>query len=236
MGALGRAAPSARSNVLQSATSEHVPPQSFFERPYPANLITVPACKPCNEGSQQDDAYFLAFLASRDVAGAAPSLDRVRERVTRGLHRPNFRGLRDRLIRHSELSARVDPETGLHELTLGTRPESDRVKRTIDKQVRGMAYYLTGRRVPKSTFTMLERVWGTPIKTADVWQMFIGAADYALRGTSGSVGDVFRYAHREVERSACAAVVRLEFYGVFPYVALLFRPDFAPPQRVRVPS
>lgn len=222
-------------SVRAATTAEHVPPQSFFEPPYPGNLITVPACGPCNNGSQKDDEYFLAFLASRDVPGAAPSLDRVRERVTRGLHRPGFPGLRDRLIALSEPTYRIDPATGLREVTIGTRPESDRVMRVIQKQVRGIAYHLTERAVRKSTFMMLERVWGMQTRPPEFWEMWVGASEYAMKGIVGSVGDVFRYAYREVERSACAAVVRLEFYGVFPYVALIYRPDFGPPQRVSLP-
>lgn len=211
------------------------PAKVLFERPYPPNLITVPACKPCNEGSHLDDDYFIAFLASRDVVGASGSLDRVRERVTRDLHRPDFTGLRDRLMSSSELRIRANPATGHDELTLATRPESSRVKSIIQKQVRGLVYHLTGHTVPRSTFMMAERVWGTPIQPSSIWETFVGASGYALQGTTGTVGDVFRYSYREVERSACAAIVRLEYYGVFAYAVLVFRPDFGPPQRFAAP-
>lgn len=147
-------------SIGAATTQEHVPPQSFFERPYPDNLITVPACQKCNLGSHLDDEYFLAFLASREIGGATPTLEHVQKRVTRGLHRQGFPRLRQRLIASSELTVTKDPKTGMHELTLATRPESDRVKRTIQKQVRGIVYHLTGHTVPRSTFMMADRTWG----------------------------------------------------------------------------
>lgn len=61
-------------------------------------------------------------------------------------------------------------------------------------------------------------------------------SDYVLKGETGSVGDVFHYAYREIKRSACASVVRLEYYGVFSWVALVYRPEFAPPQDVLGPN
>jgi hypothetical protein len=82
--------------INSANSSEHVPPRSFFEPPYPENLITVPACDACNHGSHLDDDYLLGFLVSLDTPGASPTLDRVRERGTRGLHRPGFPGLRNR--------------------------------------------------------------------------------------------------------------------------------------------
>jgi hypothetical protein len=51
--------------VNAATTREHVPPESFFERPYPDNLITVPACASCNQGSHLDDDYLLAFRPGR---------------------------------------------------------------------------------------------------------------------------------------------------------------------------
>jgi hypothetical protein len=193
-------------------TQEHVPPESFFEQPYPPNLITVPACTECNHGSHLDDEYLLAYLVSLDMPGASPTLDLVRQRITRGLHRPQFPGLRRRLQRAIEFSCDRDPATG-------TR----------------LAYHVTGNPVRRSTFMQIERIHNRQTRPPDFWEQWVKASEYALKGETGSVGDVFRWHHRDIRRSACAAVVRLEYYGVFAYVALIYRPDFSPPQRVAYP-
>lgn len=39
-------------------TRDHVPPKNLFIKPYPPNLLTVPACKDCNESYTLDDEYF----------------------------------------------------------------------------------------------------------------------------------------------------------------------------------
>lgn len=119
---------------INPATSrEHVPPESFFEPPYPSNLITVPSCSPCNQGSHLDDDYFLAFLVSRDYSGTPPVLESVRERVYRGLRRADRPGLQIRLL---------DAST----------PEGERLRKVLKKQVRGLAFHLTGRTVLRSTY------------------------------------------------------------------------------------
>jgi len=50
------------------------------------------------------------------------------------------------------------------------------------------------------------------------WEMWVKATEYAPRGQTGDVGDVFWYAHRQVESSALAAV-RLEYHADLSYVA-----------------
>jgi hypothetical protein len=214
---------------------EHVTPCSFFEPPYPNNLITVPSCAHCNQGSHLDDDYLLGFLVSLDTPGASPTLDLVRARVTRGMHRPAFPGLRKRLQEAVEFHYERDPTTGTGIANVGIRPEPDRLTRVLQKQVRGLAYYITGNPVRRSTFMQLERTHNMQTRPPEFWEMWVKAAEYAPLGQTGGVGDVFGYAYREVKRSALAAVVRLEYYAVFSYVALIYRPDFAPPQRVAMP-
>ena len=221
-------------SIRPANTVEHVPPRSFFEPPRP-NLITVPACRECNHGSHLDDEYLLAFLVSLDIPGASPILDRVRERVTRRLHRPDYPGLRNRLQEAVEFRYEQDPDTGTGVAQVGIRPEPNRLTRVLQKQVRSLVYHLTGTPVRRSTFMQLERVHNRQTRPPEFWEMWVKASDYALQGQTGAVGDVFRYAYREITRSACAAVVRLEYYGVFGYVALIYQPEFAPPQRVRFP-
>jgi hypothetical protein len=180
-----------------------------------------------------------AFLCNMnmDVPGASPTLDAVRRRAARGLNRPEFPGLRNRLLENSEVTVQLDPATGERLIVgAGLRPEPDRVMRTIKKQTRAMFFYLKAQRLSPATFTVLERVWGLHTRPADHWEMWTSASAYALaNGQTAAVGDVFRYTYCEIQHSACAAQLRLEYYGVFPYIVLIFRPEFWPPQRIRAP-
>ena len=221
-------------SIRPANTVEHLPPRSFFEPPRP-QLITVPACRECNHGSHLDDDYLLAFLVSLDTPGASPILDHVRERVTRGLHRPGYPGLRDRLQEAVEFRYKRDPVTGAGVAQVGIRPEPDRLTSVLQKQVRALVYHVTGNPVRRTTFMQLERIHNRHTRPPEFWEMWVKASEYALQGHTGRVGDVFDYAYRAVNRSACTAVVRLEYYQVFGYVALIYQPDFAPPQRVAFP-
>jgi hypothetical protein len=222
-------------SIRQRASVEHVPPRSFFERPYPDNLITVPACLECNHGSHLDDDYVLAYLVSLDMPGASPTLDLVRERVKRGLHRPDFPYLRRRLQRAVEFDYGRDPMTGMRLARIAIRSEPDRLTRWLKKQVRGLNYHITGQTLRRHTFMQLERTHFRHTRPPQFWDLWVKASDYALEGETGAIGDVFRYAYREIKRSACASVLRLEYYGVFSWVALVYQPEFAPPQRVAFP-
>ena len=48
-----------------ATTRDHLPPEGIFHKPLPSksNLITVPACAECNNGSSLTDEDFQAFLA-----------------------------------------------------------------------------------------------------------------------------------------------------------------------------
>lgn len=39
-------------------TRDHVPPRGLFPRPLPSDLITVPCCKPCNNGKSREEEFF----------------------------------------------------------------------------------------------------------------------------------------------------------------------------------
>lgn len=47
----------------RECTRDHIPPKSIFLPPRPDNLVTVPACKDCNNGSSKDDDSFKMYLA-----------------------------------------------------------------------------------------------------------------------------------------------------------------------------
>ena len=65
-----------------ATTRDHVPPQNLFPQPWTNDLITVPACKRCNNYPSRDDEYFIWVLT---LEGAGPEADKAREqRLDRG--------------------------------------------------------------------------------------------------------------------------------------------------------
>lgn len=66
-------------------TRDHLPPKSFFRRPRPANLITVPCCEACRARTGNDDEYFRFALAMRPDAASHPVLRSLVPTIWRAL-------------------------------------------------------------------------------------------------------------------------------------------------------
>ncbi len=90
--AKGRQRPSVRGvctycGRAREITDDHVPPQNMFPSPRPPDLITVPACRRCNQGFSMEDEYFRIAV----LGPAALQDPRAREiwdgPVVRGLRR-----------------------------------------------------------------------------------------------------------------------------------------------------
>jgi len=66
-----------------ASTRDHIPPSKLFTPPLPSDLITVPACKKCNNGASSDDEIFrneLAIMAG-SFDGSANAAERLRPSV-----------------------------------------------------------------------------------------------------------------------------------------------------------
>lgn len=123
-------------------TVDHIPPKLFLGRPYPENLITVPACLTCNQSFQKDDEY-TRTVALLDVR-ASDNRDAQTKTAanTRSLQRPNAKAFVEYLARQS-MSTTI---LGAHGLPLGRVIELDqtRVNATGSRLIRGLHFNETG--------------------------------------------------------------------------------------------
>ena len=123
----------------KATTRDHVPAESFFPKPRPNNLITVPCCEECNKSFQGDDEY-LRMMLSSIVGNKFPE---IINNVNRSLARPEGQGLRNSL-RTSIARVELKSPGGIF---LGTsfevRPEFKRLYRIIDRVARGLFFHET---------------------------------------------------------------------------------------------
>src|SRR2546427_8377223 len=82
-------------------TVDHVPPKLLLMRPYPPNLITVPACETCNKSFQKDDEYTRTMLAVDVRASKNTAAQSNLPAVLRSLQRPNARGFAEYLAKQA---------------------------------------------------------------------------------------------------------------------------------------
>lgn len=110
-----------------SQTKDHIPTKNLLERPYPNNLLTIPACDKCNKSFSLDEEYFLnvlveisdnpALIAKKEPGG---SVFKARERS---------KGLQYRIA-----NSLVKGEDG----KLYFQSDTDRIKRVIEKIAFGL--------------------------------------------------------------------------------------------------
>src|SRR5215469_5207094 len=71
-----------------ATTHDHVPPKTLYTPPLPHNLVTVPACRPCNNRASKDDEIFrneLSIMAGSfgESANAAERLEPTMRAIRR---------------------------------------------------------------------------------------------------------------------------------------------------------
>jgi hypothetical protein len=129
-------------------TMDHVPPKNLFNHPRPSDLVTVPACKGCNERASKDDEVFRNLLVTRADVGDHPAANRVLSVVMESLARPQAAGLR-RAFTSSLMRVDLFSPGGIYLGTrAGYRVDLKRINRVARRTVTGLFFKRTGRRLP----------------------------------------------------------------------------------------
>lgn len=130
-------------------TREHVFSKGLFLSPRPKDLITVPACEPCNSSYSEDEEYFR--FAMGGAAFKTPTGRRIwDEKIVRSTFRRSPR-LRQRLAEMVR-TVNINSPTGLYLGSASAMPiDLGRVHRVMDKIVRGLFAYHTGSRLMPGT-------------------------------------------------------------------------------------
>lgn len=113
-----------------ATTKDHVPSKNLLEKPYPSDLITIDACNSCNKSYSLDEEYFLNVLVTLSIS---PNLV-ARTEPGGSIYRSRQRSqkLYNRLV--NSLVVGEDGRTYF-------KPESQRIKRVIEKYAFGLFYY-----------------------------------------------------------------------------------------------
>ena len=133
-----------RTDVL---TKDHVPPRNLFSAPRP-NLITVPACKNCNQQASMDDEYFRAMLAMRWDTNYHPDVQEVLPLVMKSYTRKEAQRYRKALLRGIQ-EIDVTTPAGLYLGKAATYcVDLQRLDSVIERTVRGLYFHEAGKALP----------------------------------------------------------------------------------------
>ena len=92
--------------VNAATTRDHVPPKGIFTRPFQSDLVTVPACAPCNNAASPIDEEFRAMLSLRVGTPTPEARQLWKDKTLRGIRR-NKRLLRTIVERSQEVWVRI---------------------------------------------------------------------------------------------------------------------------------
>lgn len=118
------------------------PAEKIFPKPRPSNLITVPACFPCNNSASQLDERFAAHLGIH-VGGRDFAQAKARQLFDGGVLptlKHNNR-LRDSILKEVKPANEVMPQANLPEGYFVGKWDNEAHNAVLDRIVRGLNYY-----------------------------------------------------------------------------------------------
>lgn len=121
-----------------ATTKDHVPPQSIFNAPRPNNLISVPACKACNNGASILDEKFKTYLGMH-VAQFSKQGETLFKQAIRTVR--HNRKLRQEIINKLEPLHISQSEGEIVDKQHSVLWDSDAHDKVIERIVRGLFYH-----------------------------------------------------------------------------------------------
>lgn len=144
-------------------TVDHVPPKLLLMRPYPSDLITVPACGACNQSFQKDDEYLRTMLCV-DVRNSKNTVAQFNlQAVMRSLQRPQAQAFAAHLAGRAETSTILGQDGS----PLGQIFELDKVRanRVGQRFIRALYFHEIGTALPSDAVLRVE--CNTQLRTID---------------------------------------------------------------------
>jgi hypothetical protein len=171
-------------------TRDHIPPKPLLEQPYPANLLTVPACYECNQSFMKDDEYTRTVLAVDIRASRNRAAQSKLPAIIRSLQDPEGQGFAAYLASQTAQTAILGPDgTPMAEVIDVDR---ERLRATGSRLIRGLYFIEMGTPIPESAILRVASKVG--LAQSDAHMATIGR----VYGTwsdhrTGAVGDAFSY-------------------------------------------
>lgn len=215
-------------------TDDHVPPKNLFSKPLPNNLITVPACDPCNKSFSMDDEYFRLKMALNTEVYGHPDVDANLPAIYRSLQRPKAKGMAKAFFADMD-QFEIRTRSGLFvENRTGFHVDLSRLDRVVARTVRGLFYKETGTRIPDEYGIRVlcnEYLEQEPPSVVEHFTqtLFIPMLKLPVREFGKRT---FSYRFAQTERPPCSCF-SLTYYAKIPYFAMVIpRSECQPGEQV----
>lgn len=201
--------------VVGECTDDHVPPKALFREPRPNNLITVPACRDCNNRRSIDDDYFRNQLVKRHDVAANPSAQDGFEAHLRGMARPQQRRALNSMLQ-SIFPVELVTKSGLFAgIGYAYEVDQERMNDYVARITQGLFFHENKRRLPDGYRT--KACLAAHIEPDGVWLKALGK----LRNAAWKkIGDAFQYAVISIEGDPNLTVWLHVYYEAVPFIAM----------------
>lgn len=193
-------------------TADHVPPKSYYPKPRPSDLITVPSCLKCNHGAGKDEEFFLATFMFSDAGISEAGKQLWSEKMHRAYEK-NI-GLKRKIadsLKRKEIVTPAGIILGNH-WTIKT--DQVRFENVVNKIVRGLYYHeLHERLAPSSEILSL---YLSKEQHFNVAEQHI---DQLKHGSNGWKG-IFEYRFNILEEDPNISMWLLRFYNCAYFFAI----------------
>jgi hypothetical protein len=135
----------------EATTSDHAPPECFFSKPRPSNLITVPCCLKCNREYGKIDERARNLLTSLEVTEDHPAIQsQIAAKRERSFARPEGRSNFSHILESMTMADAYSPG-GIY---LGSGPGFDLDQEVMDRLMGKMT-----RALLHEEFSVVLQIW-----------------------------------------------------------------------------
>ena len=130
-------------------TRDHIPPSSFFPKPRPTDLITVPCCRNCHQEFTENDEYLRNYLIFSPQCRGHVAARQLHESGLRSLQDPNAGELSNPLFNTRNQSWPANLVSSLpfdHGATVA--PNDERIEDVIERIIVGLFWIENDKHLP----------------------------------------------------------------------------------------
>jgi hypothetical protein len=122
-------------------TKDHVPPKGIFPPPRPSNLITVPCCSKCHDGTSKDDEYFRDMIALRDDVHNHPKIQNIIPKIMKSLAKPAKQKYATSLLTGTKTKRLITPNGLYVGNGIFFDVEISRLDKVVERTVKGLFWH-----------------------------------------------------------------------------------------------
>jgi hypothetical protein len=208
-------------------TADHVPPRSWFPAVVDYELITVPACGPCNKGWAADAEYMRSVLIADHRNNGNASARELQAKVMRGFAHHGRGGPTADIVRTMREVELRSPAGLVVGRTGAFEPNINKLERVCSQIVRGLYSFHAGTRLPDSHAVVAYIIAAFTPQDSEQSEAIEQLIAIGLGGNVRELGDVFTFDYRLIEPGSSAWV--MQFYGGFAAIASTLKRENAPP-------